>query len=82
MERSPRQTTQLSFIAEFTSNIRYVKGVENTVAETLSRVQAVSISLDYAKLAEDQSASPEVQAWRSSDSALVLQDVNFNGSMV
>ena len=26
-ERSPRQTTQLSYLSEFTSDIRYVKGV-------------------------------------------------------
>ena len=31
-ERSPRQTTQLSYIAEFTGDIRYVKGEENTVS--------------------------------------------------
>ena len=36
-ERSPRQTTQLLYIAEFTSDLRYVKGEENLVADTLSR---------------------------------------------
>ena len=65
-ERSPRQTTQLSYIAEFTSDIRYVKGAENAVADTLSRVEAVSLALDYAELAREQEASAEIQ------SALIL----------
>jgi transposase InsO family protein len=35
--RSDRQRRQLSFIAEFVSEIRYVAGPDNTVADTLSR---------------------------------------------
>ena len=76
-ERSPRQTTHLSFIAEFTSDIRYVKGVENTVADTLSRVEAISVALDYAKLAQDQALAPDIQELRHADTALVLQDEKF-----
>jgi hypothetical protein len=34
---SARQQRQLSFIAEFTSDIRYTPGQENVVANTLSR---------------------------------------------
>jgi cleavage and polyadenylation specificity factor subunit 1 len=35
--RSDRQLRQLSFIAEFVSEIRYIAGGDNTVADTLSR---------------------------------------------
>ena len=44
VERSPRQTWHLSFIAEFTSDIRHVKGVDNGVADALSRVDAVAVA--------------------------------------
>ena len=76
-ELSPRQTTQLSYIAEFTSDIRYVKGEENVVADTLSRVESIALALDYARLAEDQATSAELQALRASETNLILQDENF-----
>ena len=76
-ERSPRQTTQLSYIAEFTGDICYVKGVENTVADTLSRVEAVLVALSYAELAADQARSAEVQALRGAENVMVLQDEIF-----
>ena len=41
-ERSPRQTRHLSFISEFSSDIRHVKGVDNEVADALSRIDAIS----------------------------------------
>ena len=37
VDRSPRQTRQLSFIAEFTTDIRHVPGSSNVVADLLSR---------------------------------------------
>ena len=41
-DRSPRQTRHLSYIAEFTTDIRYIKGKFNVVADTLSRINTVS----------------------------------------
>jgi len=37
-----RQCRQLSYVAEFTSDIRHIKGVDNVVADTLSRPPASS----------------------------------------
>ena len=37
---TPRQQRQLSYIAEYTADIQYVPGVENVVADTLSRPPA------------------------------------------
>ena len=34
---SPRQTRQLLFISEFTTDVRHVSGAENIVADALSR---------------------------------------------
>ena len=62
-ERSPRQTRHLSFISEFTSDIRHVKGVDNEVADALSRVDAVTKQVDLAELAQEQEKSPEVKSY-------------------
>ena len=43
-DRSPRQTRHLSFIAEFTTDIKYIKGKFNVVADTLSRINSVKTS--------------------------------------
>ncbi|KAK3773613.1 hypothetical protein RRG08_022322 [Elysia crispata] len=45
-DRSPRQTRHLSYIAEFTSDIRHIKGKFNVVADALSRVTTV----DYVEI--------------------------------
>ena len=44
-ERSPRQTRHLSFISEFTTDIRHLSGSENVVADALSRPSDAEISL-------------------------------------
>ena len=43
LNRSPRQLNHMSFIAEFTTDIRYVKGEENIVADCLSRFDVAAI---------------------------------------
>ena len=40
VEKSPRQTRHLSFVAEFSTDIRHVSGESNVVADTLSRPAA------------------------------------------
>jgi cleavage and polyadenylation specificity factor subunit 1 len=40
-QSSPRQARHLEYIAQFTTDIRYVFGTENTVVDTLSRVETV-----------------------------------------
>ena len=54
-----------------------MKGEENLVADTLSRVEVLTVALDYAKLAKDQDESPEIQAFRSANTALVIRDEDF-----
>lgn len=66
---TPRQERQLDFIAQYTCDIRYVKGEANVVADALSRpginaIQADSATpglLDLAKLAAEQQKDPELQ---------------------
>ena len=51
-DKSPRQIRQLSYISEFTSDVRHISGKSNVVADALSRVDAVNVpAVDYNALA-------------------------------
>lgn len=52
----PRRTRQLLFISKFTTDIRFVEGKNNIVADTLSRLEVISCPtfIDYDELAEAQ----------------------------
>ena len=62
-ERSPRQTRYLSFISEFSSDIRHVKGTDNVVAGALSRIDVISSQIETEELAREQKKSPEVASY-------------------
>lgn len=53
---TPRRTRQLLFISEFSTDIRYVSGDDNIVADALSRVDTIACptTIDYELLAESQ----------------------------
>lgn len=78
---SPREIRQLAFISEFTTDIRFIKGQENIVADTLSRlhIDASFIEhppLDYSALSASQKNDSELQTLLSSSScSLELQEV-------
>ena len=62
---SPRQARHKDFIAQFTTDIRHVKGEENIIADALSRVEIEAITnadhLDFAKMAIDQHDDVELK---------------------
>ena len=55
---SPREIRQLDYISQFTSDIQHVHGVDNTVADALSRLHVdalhTSFTVDFDQLADDQ----------------------------
>ena len=82
--RSPRQTRHLSFIAEFSSDIRYIEGERNVVADALSRPPAAPIvattsvphhlpSVNFKDLADEQDPSQVLGM------SLTLERVQWNG---
>ena len=82
-DRSPRQSRHLSFIAEFTADIRHVKGTSNIVADMLSRPEpALAVSaakvqaIDYAAMAEAQDAAA------AQDTSLKITKVAWNGILL
>ena len=80
---TPRQTRHLSFISEFTSDIRHIDGKDNVVADALSRIHsfsAVTPTLDYTELAAHQTADQETHALRTATTSLKLVDITPPGS--
>ena len=69
---SLRQTRQLIFIAEFTMDMRYVKGETNFVVDTLSRPSVLVIdstsAINYKELSADQALDAEFTRLRHSTS--------------
>ena len=62
---SPRQLRHLDFISQFTNDILHIKGIDNSVADALSRVEANAIHtencplIDFADIAAEQQTDPE-----------------------
>ena len=70
---SLRQSRQLAFIAEFTTDIRYVKGETNFVADAQSRPSVSVIdntsAINYKELSADQALDAEFTRLRNSTSS-------------
>jgi transposase InsO family protein len=79
-----RQSRQLSYVAEFTSDLRHIAGTDNVVADLLSRppsvnlVAATDVMVDYQRIAAHQEACPATAAAKSS--SLHLVPVEFEGA--
>lgn len=79
---SPRQARHLDFIAQFTSDIRHVKGTDNPVADALSLldVDALAIgelnSINLEQMATAQQQDQEIQHLLTSPQFLLLDHQN------
>lgn len=71
-----RQQCHLSYISEFTTDIRHIQGKDNLVADMLSRanVDSIQLGIDYCGMAADD---PEVQALCTATSSLQVEDIPF-----
>lgn len=59
---SPRQLRHLDVIGQFTTDIRHIAGVDNIVADALSRVESIDMSslVDYELIAKEQAKDPDL----------------------
>ena len=78
-DRSPRQTRHLAFIAEFTTDIRHIKGKFNMVADALSRITTTSNAADTINLCPVSTSHP-VEVDRT-DFAQLAKDQIQSGEM-
>ena len=80
---SPRQARHLDFVAQFTTDIRHIKGSAKTAADALSRMDTNSIiplilkDINFETMAQLQTTDPELQEMVShpDSSSLTLEGV-------
>ena len=84
-----RQQRHLSYIAEYTTDVRHVHGRDNAVADALSRVElsrnpvcmaAGFPDFNLLNMAQAQQADSGVQAYRTAITRLVLADIPIQGT--
>lgn len=79
----PPQLRQLSFITQFTSEIRYINGSDNIIADTISRIESISKDpVDFKALAQSQTTDPELRALLNQGSSLILEKILIPGTDV
>lgn len=62
---SPRQLRHLQFISQFTTDLRYISGKMNTIADHLSRIEEIA-PIDYDEIAKAQANDDELKSLRLS----------------
>ncbi|GBL84888.1 Retrovirus-related Pol polyprotein from transposon opus [Araneus ventricosus] len=67
-KNSPRQIRHLEFVGQFTCDIRYIAGSSNLVADTFSRISAITVpgSIDFNEMATAQDSDGELR-WHWSE---------------
>ncbi|KXJ84088.1 hypothetical protein RP20_CCG020016 [Aedes albopictus] len=73
--RLPHEERYLRYISLFTTDIRHVSGMDNTVADALSRIEAVS-SINFSSIAEDQVNDEELERLQQS-STLKMEPIRI-----
>ncbi|GBN14599.1 hypothetical protein AVEN_25810-1 [Araneus ventricosus] len=71
---TPRQIRYLELISQFTTDMRYIAGRDNVMADTFSRISQINLFdlNDLNGLAEDQFSDHELQSLRGSGTGLEL----------
>lgn len=60
-QNTPRQFRYLDYIGQFTTDIRFVEGKDNIVADALSRIEGLDATLNFTQLAISQNSDAELQ---------------------
>ncbi|GBN21475.1 Transposon Ty3-G Gag-Pol polyprotein, partial [Araneus ventricosus] len=78
---SPRQQRHLDFISQFTTDIRFISGSDNFVADAFSRISEIQIpnEINYAAMAEAQRTDKELEDL-TKNSSLSFKTIEFPGS--
>jgi len=81
LQSSPRQTRHLEFIGQFSTDICYITGKKNVVADTLSRVEGISEAINMEHLAKAQEQDEELQRiLQDTQTGLKLKKVSIPGT--
>lgn len=81
---SERQRRQLDYISQFTTDIVYVKGNENIVADALSRINTIDMptKLSLKTIQEAQEDDEELKDLIENPSSLKLQQLDIEGAKI
>lgn len=77
---SPRQLRQLGFIGQFCTELEHIAGKDNTVADALSRIDALRLptAIDFVELARLQAMDEELQnLQQNNNTSLRFQRLTF-----
>lgn len=72
------QARQLNYISQSTSNIRHVQGLDNVVADALSRIETNALlsgqppNVDFAAMAKTQATDPQIRSLQSSPTSILV----------
>lgn len=77
---APRQARHLDYIGQFTTNIQYIAGKDNVVADAMSRICEIII-IDYNEMARLQRNDPDLnEMLANKNSSLQLKRIKLNDS--
>lgn len=68
-----RQFRQLDFVGQFITDIRYISGKENVVADALSRVKELFQIINYNELAKSRGNNKELNLFLLKDTSIQLK---------
>lgn len=76
---TPRRLRHLDFISQFCSEIKHIQGLDNVVADSLSRIEQLDMPspLDYNEIARAQQNDKELQSLLQSKN-LQFKTINYN----
>ena len=79
---SPRQQRHLSYVSEFTTDVRHIEGKPNTVADTLSRGEISAISspqpgVQYKTMTAAQRADASITSVPTATTGLAIRDISL-----
>lgn len=70
LQSSPRQTRHLEYIGQFTTDIQHIEGKNNTVADALSRVEAIHTTVELETITHEQQSDTELEELLKSEGKL------------
>ena len=71
------QARHLQYISQYSTDIRYVAGADNAVADALSRavIEEIRLGVDFSKMADLQQQDQETMAYKTAVMALKWQEI-------
>ena len=74
---SKRQRRHFAAISEYTTNLQHISGIDNIVADTLSRpaISLTQLSIDYPAMCREQAIDEELHALKTAITDLKLQEL-------